>query len=310
MKTTMKILKCFIMALAITAFTASCQKDNLEDAVLPQTAQGEQGTTGTNGQNGTDGQNGAQGEQGLKGDKGEQGDPGQTGEDGADGEQGPQGEQGPAGPKGDDGQNTEDGAAGAQGPKGDAGDTGPIGPKGDTGDTGPKGDLGDAGSNGTDGRNGEDGQNGEDGNANVRSITYNLSSVSSSNFSFEIPEITGDVLRNDVILSYLQFSGVFLYPIPSKVIVGLGGTRSFRADVDIAFWIGSGSLIFREIGGTTSIRDSDINAGDLSQLRIVIIESTSSESRKTAKQNVRQELKAAGVDINNYDAVASYYGLR
>lgn len=170
MKITKNVLKYFLMALAITSFTASCQKDNLEDAVLPQTVQGEQSTSGTSG---TSGAQGEQGEQGPKGDKGDQGEPGVAG---------PEGPQGPEGPAGQDGE-----AIGVPGPKGDTGEPGPAGPKGDTGDTGP------AGANGIDGANGADGQ---DGNANV--IASDWFEPKESSFSVNNPAYKGLPLATSI----------------------------------------------------------------------------------------------------------------
>ena len=97
MKTSVKYFMGFMLALTIAAFTSSCQKDNLEDAVLEQPRQGEQGVMGANGQ---DGERGPQGEQGPQG------------EPGTDGEQGPQGEEGPVGPRGPQGEDGIDGEDG------------------------------------------------------------------------------------------------------------------------------------------------------------------------------------------------------
>ncbi len=192
MKTTMKLVKCFLVTLAITAFTASCQKDNLEDAVIPQTAQGEQGTSGTSGQNGAQG---IQGEKGPKGDQGEMGVAGPEGPAGQDGEA-----IGVPGPKG----NT--GAAGASGPAGSAGEAGPAGPKGDTGDTGP------AGANGTDGTNGAEG---EDGNANVIASdwfgpdrqTFVVNGYTRyAEFNRKITNLDSEIYENGTLLVYAKFS--------------------------------------------------------------------------------------------------------
>lgn len=286
MKTSMKFFMCFIGALLIMTAT-SCKKDSLEDAVLTPSVQGEIGASGTNGQNGSDGQDGAQGEQGASGADGKNG---QDGADGAEGAQGATGAQGEPGANGTDGQ---DGAAGVQGEQGIQGERGETGP---------------AGANGTDGTNGTDGQ---DGNANVRSFRYSLTSVASSRHSIEIPQLTTDVMENDVILTYLQFSRPLLltYQLPAMINVGLGGGRTISAEVAVALWAGRITLLFREPGSVTSLRDSDIQAGDLRTLRVVIIKSTDSATGKNTKQNINQELKAAGVDIDNYDEVARYYGL-
>ena len=147
MKTSLKFFMVWMLALLIMAFS-SCNKDNLSEAILPETVQGEQGNIGTSGQNGQDGAPGEQGAQGV------------AGQNGANGDQGPQGEQG---------------AAGADGQDGAAGPAGPTGPQGDTGATGPAG---------TDGVNGQDG---EDGNANVMQFTYEGEDANFyANYSFPV----------------------------------------------------------------------------------------------------------------------------
>ncbi|SDM64374.1 collagen-like protein [Kriegella aquimaris] len=271
MRTTLKIFIYSIITFASVTLN-SCQKDNLDEAIIPQAVQ--------NGNAATD----------IRGQDGAQGVAGEDGVDGATGPTGPKGETGATGPQGE---------------------TGPTGPKGDAGDTGPQGEIGPAGPQGEPGTDGRNGINGEDGNANVQSFTYDLNAVASSYYGFDIPEVTADVLRNDAILTYLQFSEplLFTYPLPSKVMIGFGGDRYLNSDVNIVFSVGRGSISFREIGGTFNIPNSAIRAGDLKRLRILIIESTGSISRKGTKLDVSQELEAAGIDINNYDEVARYYGL-
>ena len=292
MKTSMKYFICVLMALALAA-TTSCKKDSLEDALLPQTVEGEQGTSGTNGQNGDNGQDGAQGEQGASGDNG------QDGVDGAQGESGTNGTEG------------EVGAQGQQGIHGEQGDQGLTGADGANGRDGAQGSAGIQGEQGTQGEQGLAGENGQDGNANVRSFRYSLRSVASSHHNIEIPELTTDVMENDVILTYLQFSRPLLltYQLPATINVGLGGSRTISSDVAVALWAGRCTLFFREPGSVASLRDSDIQAGDLKTFRVVIIKSTNSVTGKNAKQNIKQELKAAGVDIDNYDDVARHYGI-
>jgi len=199
----MELLQCFIIALAITALTASCQKDDFEESVLPQTAQGtsgQNGHEGTSGAGGTVGVNGENGDDGVDGEDGAQGEPGTDGQDGADGTQGEQGEPGPAGENG------------TPGPKGDQGDTGPAGPKGDTGATGADGRDGADGTNGVDGTNGTDG---EDGNANVIASdwfgpdrqTFVVNGYTKyAEFNRKISNLDAEIYEKGTLLVYAQFS--------------------------------------------------------------------------------------------------------
>ncbi len=174
-KTAIKIFICFTTAIALMAIT-SCQKDNLEDAVLPQTAQGEQGNSGTDGQNGQNGQDGVAGAQGENGEPGAQGEPGANGTDGQDGADGAPG---PAGEQGEPGTDGQDGAQG------------PVGLRGEQGEQGPAG---------------------EDSNANVIASTWipspypDRSIISASHPHFD-ERLTSEVINNSVILTYARLGG-------------------------------------------------------------------------------------------------------
>lgn len=117
---TIRSFMSYIMVFALVVF-ASCKKDNLQDAVVPQdvvaenSTNGSGGTNGTNGTDGTDGVDGATGATGQRGEQGPAGTDGADGQDGADGATGSQGEQGPIGPAGATGSDGEDGHDGEDG---------------------------------------------------------------------------------------------------------------------------------------------------------------------------------------------------
>ena len=121
MRTTMKIMTYAFIGISIIA--TSCQKDSLEETVLPQAVQSEQNESGTNSNgvtNGTNGTDGANGADGKKGETGAQGPAGTDGVDGQDGATGPKGDTGEPGPAGVDGINGEDGENGSDGKDGNA----------------------------------------------------------------------------------------------------------------------------------------------------------------------------------------------
>tara|TARA_R110000823_G_scaffold51733_1_gene128660 strand:- start:404 stop:961 length:558 start_codon:yes stop_codon:yes gene_type:complete len=152
------------------------------------------------------------------------------------------------------------------------------------------------------GQDGIDGTNGEDGNANVRVFKYDISQSTGGSFTQEIPEITADVLENDLILGYLRTNIRENSPIPATR-ARIGGFT----DVDVAVNIEIGKYsfsFFRESSSTLLL----LPKGSMEELKIIIAKS-SSISAKTGEENMRSLLKNAGVDINDYHAVMDYYGL-
>lgn len=160
------------------------------------------------------------------------------------------------------------------------------------GEDGATGAIGPAGTNGT------NGTNGEDGNANVQTFVFDTSAFSGIEISLNIPEITQDVIENDVIISYI-FNGINYYQVPGG---GPGAdyvTRSW-------FRVGTFYIPFHNWDGTTY----NISAGDVDSVKVILIESTSTTTGKTnAKQQVYNELNQAGVDVTDYYAVCDYYGI-
>lgn len=279
MKTIMKLVKYLVLTLTITAFTASCQKDNLEDAVIPQTTQ----VDGTDGQNGI---NGVQGEKGPKGDKGDQGEPGVAGPEG------------PIGPSGEDGE-----AIGVPGPKGDTGTAGAAGADGTNGVDGIDGIDGLDGADGTNGVDGVDGANGADGNANVRTLSYNMSDKSGASIPTTVPELTEAVLSYDLILGYLSKSGGGYSPIPSP-IYAFSLNDNYDIAVDLA--VGKYWMHFYEVG-TENLKS--VSAGKMNHLKIIIAKTGSATLKRSGKSDLLKDMKSKGVDISNYDDVMDYFGL-
>ncbi len=170
---------------------------------------------------------------------------------------------------------------------GEDGSDGANGPKGDQGEQGPAGD------------------NGEDGNANVNTYVYDLSSESGSSIPVDLPELTQDVIDNNLIIGYLQNgagSGTY-YPVPASVWPnGTGGFYDIAVDIAVGkYWVH-----FYQVGTQTFM---DVTSVELGKLKIVIAESTNTTTDKSGKESIRESLKSAGVDINDYYAVMDYFGL-
>jgi len=170
---------------------------------------------------------------------------------------------------------------------GEDGADGAIGPKGDQGEQGPAG------------------ENGEDGNANVNTYVFDLSSESGNSIPVNLPELTQGVIDNDLIIGYLQngTGSSTYYPVPASVWPnGTGGFYDIAVDIAVGkYWVH-----FYQVGTQTFM---DVTSVELGKLKIVIAESTNTTTGKSGKESIRESLKSAGVDINDYYAVMDYFKL-
>lgn len=162
-----------------------------------------------------------------------------------------------------------------------------------------KGDDGADGADGIAGADGLDGAAGQDGNANVQTLTYDISAEIGSEIQTPVPEFTQSVLDNDVILWYLK-ADIIYYAIPGAVDGGNYLARCFAIE-------GASYVRFVNWDGT----NHTIPVGYYDNLKIIIIESTGGKSvgSDNSQQEILTELKNAGVDINDYHDVCDYYGI-
>ncbi len=192
-----------------------------------------------------------------------------------------------------DGEDGMDGAMGLQGPQGEQGIQGPAGEDGEAlGVPGPQGEPGPAGSDGA------------DGNANVTTYTFDMSSESGNTIPIGISSLTQDVVDNDLIIGYLRNSqSNAYYAIPASVWPnGTGGFYDIAVDITVGtYWVN-----FYEVGTQTFNPISSIELGDL---KVVIAESESTVAGKSERKGLREELKANGIDVNDYYAVMDYFEL-
>ncbi|WP_228236807.1 collagen-like protein [Allomuricauda sp. M10] len=172
---------------------------------------------------------------------------------------------------------------------------------GDDGEQGPKGDQGVAGVDGQDGVNGTNGKDGEDGNANVHHVILDMTGHTGTIFAQIVPELTEEVISNYAILYYLgkdDLAGTQYYSIPGPVSADF--LTQVYAQTQLV------QIYFSNYDGT----GYPVTASDhLESLRIVLIESTPYTTSKSVYTSVKDELKAVGVDIADYHAVAAYFGL-
>lgn len=158
---------------------------------------------------------------------------------------------------------------------------------------------GPAGTDGIDGINGADGM---DGNANVQTITIDASTFSGNYTSISVPEITQEVLDNDVVLTYLTDSPNYWVTIPCPY-----DSVAFNFSVHVIHYLEGIDLDYNDASGSFY----NISAGDLTSLKVIIIKSSSgARIANNNKQQTYNQLSQAGVDITNYYEVCDYYGIK
>lgn len=216
---------------------------------------------------------------------------------GSDGEQGIQGKQGEPGPQGDS-------------IKGDPGDPGDPGADGiscwDLNGNGV-GDI-------TVDANNEDlnldgvvdaldcqgapGQNGQDGNANVERWRTLLAGFTGSELIIPLETPPGTV--NDyAYFFYLETANGNLFPVPGPIANTVYTSLYIDAashEVNVLFWNSADNSAFI------------VPDGLFVYFHVIAVESPILGNKGT-QESVLNELKAAGVDTNDYHAVAAYFGL-
>ena len=179
-----------------------------------------------------------------------------------------------------------------------SGDDGADGIDGIDGANGIPGIQGSDGTNGADGANGATGADGEDGNANAQAFYYDTKEYSGSSFVLEVPEFTEKVLTEDTILIYAKI-GIVTIAIPTSI--------SEQIFIEAYLTLNTATISFFENGNAYNM-----SLGQVTAIKIIIIESSSFVERapaKSANTGVLSKLKADGVDVNDYDAVAAYFNL-
>lgn len=175
---------------------------------------------------------------------------------------------------------------------------------GEDGERGPQGSPGAQGPAGADGLDGQDGTNGENGNANVQSVKINMDAWNGGAFfEFDMPVEVED-RQNYAFLFYLEYiydsQFVARHPVPGSSYDG-----DFVVDVNYSMTgAEEGILLFKDYQGAVYA----VVPGTYLNLIIIAIEINTTEGKNNST-DVMADLKAAGVDTNDYDAVAAYFGL-
>ena len=168
---------------------------------------------------------------------------------------------------------------------------------------GPQGPAGIAGANGTNGTNGNDGQDGQNGISNIiTSDWFETAWTLPDDKGFHdvaVPALTQDILNNSAIMVYMKgnfFGEDVVHPLPVFFRNGTTPT-SYR------FFAHEGNI------NISFSADAPANS-TFTTFKYIIIPTgnTAGKSSSGGKGNVLAELKAKGVDINDYYAMMDYLG--
>lgn len=207
---------------------------------------------------------------------------------GEDGEMGPQGEQGLSGL---DGINGTDGADGTNGIS--CWDLNGNG----IGD--PNEDINDDSNFDALDCQGNDGANGADGNANVQEYAIDISTEANyTRLDLDLTTIV-DTPANYSFLYYIDHNSGLRYSLPGGLS---GNTHYARVYVDTQT-----NQLYVEFYRTSDNTLFVVPQGIYTQLIVVAIELT--KTGKTS-ESIMSDLKSAGVDTSDYNAVADYFGLK
>lgn len=166
-----------------------------------------------------------------------------------------------------------------------------------SGEDGEKGIQGEQGEQGVPGPKGDQG---EPGNANVFQTVYPIASDFSSHFIEE--ELPVDLQ------SFEDYSFLFYIRNKSGIVYSIPGPLDKNSHYSRVFYVENSSLF--AINFYDQLDDSPyaITAGDYTDVIVISIEYTPS-TLKGNEQGIYSELKEAGVDTADYNAVAAYFGL-
>ena len=145
---------------------------------------------------------------------------------------------------------------------------------------------------GKDGADGEQGIPGQDGNANVKTYFFeNIPVIVGQNEPFIVPGITQDIVDYGLVLGYITDIDDSWYSLP--------------------YLFGGDVVSILNYYESTVIINSTVALGSI-DFKFIVIEGSpgtggKNNEGKTSKQAIYDELKTAGVDIHNYDAVINYY---
>ena len=177
----------------------------------------------------------------------------------------------------------KEGEIGPQGPKGEQGATGAAGSDGTQGN---QGDVGEQGEQGDTGEQGEKGGDGEDKNSNATLYSFPGVDFTNKTLITVTLSVTEKEYESSSYLVYLVNNSGFAYAVPGFGGAGLTEYRGYSSFLDDVM--------------TYRISKASGPGEVFAEIRLIEIVSTSVVNGKIAKGDL---------DLNDYEAVAKYYGL-
>ena len=185
------------------------------------------------------------------------------------------------------------------------------GPEGPQGPQGPAGAAGATGAAGAAGATGATGAAGQDGNANVKIVTLLSEDITwiegeylgrpANVFSLASVEVNDDIINHGTVLGYCSlFDEWFHLPLTWE-----DETGSIRLYVLHSYSPNTITLYAYETGGV-------LDPVDIEQYRFLLITDNTVTSPKgvSAGEEILKKLSKAGVDVNNYYEVMTYFELK
>ncbi len=162
-----------------------------------------------------------------------------------------------------------------------------IGPQGEIGFVGPPGPEGAAGQDGIDG---QEGVAGVDGNANVTSITYDITDQSNQTFiAIQVPQLTEKVLSEDLILVYLRYAPN--QPYEWILASGFG----YNPDHILITKLIIGEVLIEV--NATDVASNGTYSGDYDRVKVIIAKASTVETGKTS------------IDFEDYSETMEFFDL-
>ena len=185
------------------------------------------------------------------------------------------------------------------------------GPEGPQGPQGPAGPAGAAGAAGATGATGATGAAGQEGNANVKIVTLLSKDITwiegeylgrpANVFSLAADEVNDDIMDHGTVLGYCSLFGEWFH-LPLTWEDESGSTRLY---VLHSYSPNTITLYAYETGGV-------LDPVDIEEYRFLLITDFTITSPKgiSAEEEILKKLSKAGVDVNNYQEVMTYFELK
>lgn len=161
------------------------------------------------------------------------------------------------------------------------------------------GEDGEQGIQGKQGEQGEQGPQGEQGNANVQAFSFDISDEADyTQLPFDVSDLLDDT-TNYAYLYYIEYQDNIVISMPGNLGLGNGEYTT------IANNVGSGDIVVQFFQSDDT--GWNVPGGLFTDVTIIAVELSNTSKNS---ENIMSELKSAGVDTSDYNAVAAYFGLK